>query len=49
MAGQCQQETEQQQEQIGDDRLTKSLLHRMAPISNALFRFLAINIIIGSV
>jgi hypothetical protein len=51
-AGQCQQEAEQQQEQSGalgkcDDRLAKSLLHRRAPISNALFHFFALKIIIG--
>jgi hypothetical protein len=51
MAGQCQQETEQQQEKSGalekhDDRLAKSLLRTRAPISNALFHFFALKIII---
>jgi hypothetical protein len=51
MAGQCQQEAEQQQEQSGalekhDDRLAKSLLRRRTPISNALFHFFALKIII---
>jgi hypothetical protein len=51
-ASQCQQGAEKQQEQSGDlgkyyDQLAKSLLHGRAPISNVLFYFLALTIIIG--
>jgi hypothetical protein len=53
MAGQCQQEAEQLQEQSYalekyDDRLAKSLLPRKAQISNALFHFSVLKIIIVS-